>query len=227
MANILNGPKVLPEGDVKSAVVFLHGYGADGNDLIGLAPVLKKHFPETAFFSPHAPQKTAMGIGRQWFSDAEGTFRDKPGIDAATGDIEHYLEKEVYTPYGLTPQNVVLVGFSMGTMTALHAAPRLPGGCAGVVGFSGALMFHEDLKNIPKRAEMPILLIHGMEDDVVPYHATEIAAKQLEEEGFDVQTQLLDNLAHGIDDRGLRLLKEFLEQRIQPSLESAETSASF
>lgn len=210
----LNGPSVLPEGSVKSAVVFLHGYGADGNDLIGLSPVLQKDFPETAFFSPNAPQKTAMGIGRQWFSDAEGTFRDKPGIDAAAQAIEQYLEKEVYEPHGLKPKNVVLVGFSMGTMTALHTAPRLAGGCAGVVGFSGALMFHEELNTIDHRANMPILLIHGMEDDVVPYHATEIATRQLEEEVYDVQSQLLDGLGHGIDERGIRLLREFLDQHL-------------
>ena len=214
---MLNGPEKLPQGTVKKAVVFLHGYGADGNDLIGLAPVLEKHLPETAFFSPHAPQKTAMGIGRQWFSDAEGTFRDKPGIDAAAKDIEQYLEKEVYAAHGLTPADVALVGFSMGTMTALHTAPRLAGGCNSVVGLSGAMMFHEDLKNISHRAEMPILLIHGMEDDVVPYHATEIAAKQLKEEGFDVQTQLLDALGHGIDDRGIRLLAEFLSKHLSRS----------
>ena len=211
---MLDGPKKIPEGTVKKAVVFLHGYGADGNDLIGLAPVLEKYLPETAFFSPHAPQKTNMGIGRQWFSDAEGTFRDRPGIDAAAKDIEQYLEKEVYTPHGLTPADVALVGFSMGTMTALHTAPRLAGGCSCVVGLSGAMMFHEDLKNIPHRAEMPILLIHGMEDDVVPYHATEIAAKQLKEEGFNVQTQLLGALGHGIDDRGIRLLADFLRKHL-------------
>lgn len=210
----LNGSKVLPEGDVKSAVVFLHGYGANGDDLIGLAPALEKHLPETAFFAPNGPQKTVMGIGRQWFSDAEGTFRDKPGLDAAAKEIETYLERDVYTPHGLKPRNVVLVGFSMGTMAALHAAPRLPGGCAGVVGFSGALMFPETLKDIPHRAEMPLLLIHGLEDDVVPYHATEIAAGQLKEQGFDVQTQLLDGLGHGIDERGLRLASTFLGKHL-------------
>ena len=212
---MLNGPTHLPTGNITSAVVFLHGYGSDGDDLMGLVPSLQENLPETAFFAPHAPQKTAIGVGRQWFSDAGGTFRDKPGLDAAAGELEAYLEETIYQPYGLKPKDVALVGFSMGTMAALHTAPRLPGGCAGVVGFSGALMFAETLKEIPHRTEMPILLIHGLEDDVVPFHATELAAKGLEREGFDVQMQFLDELGHGIDSRGIRQCLAFLEKNLQ------------
>mgnify|MGYP006433875523 CR=1 FL=1 len=211
---MLNGPTHLPTDKITSAVVFLHGYGSDGDDLIELAPSFAADLPKTAFFAPHAPQKTAMGVGRQWFSDAEGTFRDKPGLDAATDALSAYLEETVYQPYNLKPKDVVLVGFSMGTMTALHAAPRLPGGCAGVVGFSGALMFPEALpEDLTTRLKtMPFLLIHGREDDVVPFHATELAAQALEKEGFDVQMQLLNDLGHGIDGRGIRQCLAFLKQ---------------
>lgn len=211
---MLDGPKKLTESNPASAVVFLHGYGSDGHDLIGLVPHIQEALPQTAFFAPHGPQKTAMSVGYQWFSDANGTFQDKPGLEAATTQLEAYLEQQVYQPYGLKPQNVVLVGFSMGTMMALHAAPRLPGGCAGVVGFSGAFMFPETLKEVQQRVRMPLLLIHGLEDDVVPYHATELAAKAFKEEGFDVQTQLLDGLGHGIDERGIKALGAFLSDNL-------------
>ena len=213
---MLKGPEIIPDGDVTAAVVFLHGYGADGNDLIGLARPLQKHFPQMAFFSPNAPQKTAMGIGRQWFSDAGGTFVDRPGIDAATQNIEQYLEERLYTPHGLTPKQVVLVGFSMGTMTALYAAPRLAGGVAGVVGFSGMMLFAEGLKNLERKNTMPIALIHGTDDTVVPYMASQQAEANLKAEGFDVTLDLISGLGHGIDEQGLEILRDFLENNLSP-----------
>ncbi len=208
---MLQGPSKLPNGDVTSAVVFLHGYGSNGEDLLGLAPMLEDKLPTTAFFAPNAPQPTVMGVGWQWFSDAGGTFIDRAGIDNATKLLEEFLEKEVYTPHGLTPKQVALVGFSMGTMAALHAAPRLTGGIACVVGFSGMMMFADSLKDIEYKQTMPVLLVHGMEDDVVPYFGSQQATKDLEANGYNVQLQLLDGLAHGIDERGIRLAASFIE----------------
>lgn len=211
---MLKGPSYAPRGDIKRAVVLLHGYGSDGQDLISLAPYLAAPLPNTAFFAPNAPQRTVMGFGYQWFSDAGGTFLDKQGIDAAVDLLADYLEKTVYTPHNLTPENVALVGFSMGTMTALHAAPRLVGGCKAVVGFSGKMVFAEELKTLERMAKMPVLLIHGLEDDVVPYHASEKAALTLKENGFDTQLELLGGLAHSIDEAGITLATEFLRTQL-------------
>lgn len=208
---MLKGPSYTPKGATKRAIVFLHGYGSDGQDLISLAPYLAKDLPDTAFFAPNGPQRTVMGMGYQWFSDAGGTFRDKPGIDKAVELVQDYLEKEVYS-LGLEPHEVALVGFSMGTMTALHVAPRLVGGCACVVGFSGKMMFTEELAHIDREAKMPILLVHGMDDDVVPYHASQEAAKALQENGFDVQLELIENLPHSIDETGMACAAAFLKK---------------
>lgn len=211
----LQGPSYAPRGNVRRAVVFLHGYGSDGQDLISLAPYLAKDMPDTAFFAPNGPQPTAMGMGYQWFSDAGGTFLDKPGIDKAVDLLQDYLEEEVYGPHGLTPDRVALVGFSMGTMTALHVAPRMIGGCKCVVGFSGKMVFADELNNIEREAKMPILLIHGMDDDVVPYKASEEAHKALKEHGFDVQLELIENLPHSIDETGINRCVEFLKDQLE------------
>lgn len=207
----LTGPKIIPE-KATSAVVFLHGYGADGQDLLGLSSALQSAFPNTAFFAPNGPEITAMGYGRQWFSDAGGTFEDLPGLNKATNLLEAYLKKEVYAPYNIAPQNVVLVGFSMSTMTALHAAPRLNGGVAGVVGFSGALMFPQELAALQQKHLMPILLVHGMADAVVPPEATNMAEKMLKSQGYTTQKHLIENLVHGIDLNGIKVLKKFLQE---------------
>ena len=211
----LQGPSYAPRANVRRAVVFLNGYGSDGQDLISLAPYLAKDMPDTAFFAPNGPQRTTMGMGYQWFSDAGGTFKDKPGIDKAVDLLQDYLEEHVYGPLNLTPDRVALVGFSMGTMTALHVAPRLVGGCNSVVGFSGKMMFTEELTNIDREAKMPILLIHGMDDDVVPYHASVEAEKALSDNGFDVQLELIENLPHSIDETGINRCVEFLKDNLE------------
>ena len=212
---MLEGPSFIPQGDIKRAVVLLHGFGSDGQDLISLAPYLAKDLPGTAFFAPNGPQRTAMGFGYQWFSDAGGTFLDRPGIDKAVEEIQDYLEQNVYGPLSLAPHRVALVGFSMGTMTALHVAPRLVGGCNSVVGFSGAMVFADALKDLDRAHKMPMLLVHGMEDGVVPFTASEKAADVLEAHGFDVQLELLDSLEHSIDERGIDRCVEFLKEHLE------------
>lgn len=211
-APMLQGPSILPQGaDPVAAVVFLHGYGADGNDLISLAHELAPHLAQpVAFFSPHAPYATAFGMGRQWFSDAGGTFEDRPGIEAAKDELEDFLEERIYKPYGIRPEKTVLLGFSMGAMTALHAAPRLKEKVAGVISCSGCLMYGAELENTPGLHRMPVLLTHGREDEVLPYDNTEHAGMVLRHSGFEVDTHLLDQLDHGIDMRVIALIRDFL-----------------
>ena len=212
---LLSGPELLPDtGHPTRAVVLLHGYGADGQDLIGLAPHLAAHLPDTAFFAPDGPQPTVMGMGRQWFSDAGGSFNDRPGLDEAVGLLEHYLTTTVWEKYGITPAQTVLVGFSMGTMTALHVAPRLPVQIAGVVGLSGMLMFGEELATLTPKQMMPIQLVHGQADDVLPFHASEQAEALLEAAGYPVALHILPGLPHGIDERALGLTAKFLATQL-------------
>lgn len=212
---MLSGPNWFPEADPEAGIVFLHGYGADGNDLITLAPLLVERLGlPAACFAPNAPQTTAFGIGRQWFSDAGGTFLDMPGIDLATDSLYEYLEEEVWNHEGIVPEKTILFGFSMGTMLALHAAPRLEQTIGGVVGCSGRLVFGDALEALENPNRMPILLAHGKDDDVVPYDDTERAAMVLEGCGYKVTTKLYDNLPHAIDMRVVEDACQFMRKII-------------
>ena len=211
MSNKLAGPKSHTELEtINHAVVFLHGYGADGHDLINLAPVFAAALPNTAFFSPHAPQETTMGYGRQWFDHAGGTFKDREGVDKATALLQDYLDNEVCKPHGLAYKDIVLVGFSMGTMTALHAAPRLKEAVAGVVGYSGAMVFADKLKDEAKH-KMPIELVHGDADSRLDVSYSEEALKTLKAAGFDAHLHVIPHLDHGIDQRGITIASEFIQ----------------
>ena len=158
-----------------SAVIFLHGYGADGNDLIGLAPFFATALPGAVFHSPHAPEPCEIApFGRQWFSLGDydpkqsATFQLLlPHIRAAAYLFDDYIDG-VMAHYGLTADRVALVGFSQGTMMALHVALRRKTPLAAVVGFSGALIGSEVLAQ-EITARPPVKLIHGEEDEVVPF----------------------------------------------------------
>ncbi len=207
----LTGPSLIPENPQK-AVVLLHGYGADGQDLFALAPLLKqqlKNGEHTAFFAPNAPQKTNMGIGYQWFSDNDFTFVDRDGIGQAKELLEDFIQTEIIAKLGLKYEDVAIISFSQGTMTSLFSVPRFDDSIGALVGFSGLLMWQGELEKDGVN-HVPILLVHGADDDVVPAHNTEQAAKELEALGYTVEQHILPGLPHGIDARGLELAATFL-----------------
>jgi phospholipase/carboxylesterase len=195
------------------AVVFLHGYGSNGDDLMGLAPLMAPPLPHIAFFGPNAPRPTVFGMGYQWFSDAGGTFDDRTGIAEATTLLEDYLTTTVWGTHGISPQKTVLVGFSQGTMTALFAAPRLKQKIAGVVGFSGRLMYAQELAD-GSGHRLPVLLAHGTDDDVVPATDSQRAQEALTALGFAVQTAFYPDLPHSIDMRGISDALRFIQEVI-------------
>lgn len=223
----LSGPSVLPaDGQaVQQAVIFLHGYGADGNDLIDLAPMLADALPGTAFYSPNAPQPCEMGpFGRQWFSlsqyDPEMLRRNpatlapayaqmQDGTRAAAPDLSAYIDS-VAASHGIGRDRVALVGFSQGTMMALHVGLRTQPPVAAVVGFSGALIGAETLEAELVDEPPPVLLIHGDADQIVPIAAMGMASRALEDAGVDVNTMTCAGLEHGIDRDGLELTAGFL-----------------
>lgn len=214
MTVILEGPQWTPEdGPIKKAVVLLHGYGADGDDLIELAPLLGRSLPHTVFYAPNAPLPTNFGFGRQWFSDANGTFIDRPGIDAAGLLLEDYIRRSVCEVHKIGFADVALVGFSMGTMTALHAAPRFKEPVAAVVGLAGMMMFADTLPAEVKQ-KPPVLLVHGTDDERVPPHCSSEAAQHLREVGFKVESHFIDGLGHGIDGEMVRYTSAFLQQHL-------------
>ena len=204
-------------GKAKSAVVFVHGYGADGADLLGLSDPLGPHLPDTAFFSPNAPEKcTGNPFGYQWFPipwlDGSSEEQALAGMAAAADDLNAFLDK-LLTDEGLTPDRLALVGFSQGTMMSLHIAPRRTTPLAGLVGFSGRLMVPERLQS-EVVSPLPILLVHGDQDDVVPLASLSEAADALVAAGFETYSHISKGTAHGIAHDGLSLALSFLREKL-------------
>ena len=211
----ITGPSRAPAsgGPAKQLVVMLHGVGADGNDLIGLAPHLATVLPDAAFVSPDAPFACDMApFGRQWFS-----LQDRSdaallaGVQSVAPSVNAFLDAEL-AKHGLAPDKLVLIGFSQGTMTALYVAPRRPVSIAGVVAYSGAMVGGELLAK-ETLSRPPILLIHGDADEVVPVAAFDHAGAALQAAGFTVYGAKRPGLGHSIDSEGLSMGASFLLDR--------------
>jgi phospholipase/carboxylesterase len=209
---MIDGPRIAPAsgGRAKSLVVFLHGYGADGNDLIELGRQFAPILPETAFVSPHAPEPCAGApYGRQWFPLAAiEPHRLYAGVSHAAPELDRFLDAELGRQ-GLTEADLALVGFSQGTMMALHLAARRASPIAGVVGYSGLLAGPERLAGELK-SKPPVLLVHGDADTVIPAMALNAAVRSLSGAGFAVEWHIRPGLQHGIDMDALEMGAAFL-----------------
>lgn len=199
-----------PEEAPKSLVIMLHGLGADGKDLIGLAHYFAQELPDTAFVAPDAPFPCDMApMGHQWFSlqdrSPEAMLR---GASHARAVVDAYIDAKM-KEYNLPASKIVLLGFSQGTMMSLFVAPRREEQLAGVLGYSGALLGAELLESDVK-SKPPIHLIHGTDDDVVPFAVMEPAAKILASQGFKVDVTPCEGTGHGIDETGVEEGKKFL-----------------
>ncbi len=218
---MIDGPRVNPAsgGQAKSLVVFLHGYGANGDDLIAIGRQWQAAMPDTAFVAPHAPDAvsepgTPPGFtGRQWFPL---TMRDpneyKAGITDALPALGVFLDQEM-ARHGVTDAQTALVGFSQGTMMALGAGPtrRL----AGIVGFSGLLADPTAWTNdntVDGTEPPPVLLIHGEADEVIPVQALFAAIAGLGASKTKLEWHVTPGLGHGIDADGLSIAGDFLRR---------------
>lgn len=208
----LSGPSAKPAqgGAPKKIVVFLHGVGADGNDLIGLAPLFQKILPDAAFFSPNAPYPYDMApFGYQWFSLKDfGPETRLKGSRAAAPVLDAYLD-HLLALFGLDAEKMALVGFSQGTMMALHVGLRRARPVAGIVGYSGMLSGPELLAD-EIRSRPPVLLVHGDADQVLPVASLAAAEGALKKVQVPVEAHVRPGLAHGIDEEGIRLGLDFL-----------------
>lgn len=204
----LTGPEIVPKsGNVKHVVILLHGLGSNGDDLIGLAPMLQDTLPDTQFLSPNGAQPFDQApFGYQWFS-----LRDRAipamhaGVKQVAPVVNAYID-EVKARFKLEDKDIALVGFSQGTMTALYVGLRREKPLAAIVGFSGAMLGGEELV----KTTTPVCLIHGEYDEVVPYAALAHAKQHLEKAGITVETHARPNLGHGIDGEGLKAAADFL-----------------
>jgi phospholipase/carboxylesterase len=210
----LEGPEYGPAagGAAGKLVVLLHGLGADGNDLIALAPHLAAALPRAVFVAPHAPFPCDMApYGRQWFSLQD---RDPhavlSGVRAAWPILDAFIDRQL-ARFGLGEADAALLGFSQGTMMALYTAPRRARAVAGVLGYSGALIGAERLA-AEARSRPPVLLVHGDADPIVPVAASQAARAALDAAGFAVELHIRPGLPHSIDEEGLAVGTRFLQK---------------
>jgi phospholipase/carboxylesterase len=206
-----------PTGQARQVVVFLHGYGANGQDLLGLADPLAEHMPDTAFVAPDAPEQSLGNpMGYQWFpipwldgSDEQGAAQ---AMALAVDDLNAFLD-QVLVDEALPASRMILFGFSQGTMMALHVAPRRAAAVAGIVAFSGRLLQPEMLVD-EAISKPPVLLVHGDSDDMVPPASLPEAAQALQGAGFDVFAHVMQGTGHGIAPDGLNVALAFMRERL-------------
>ena len=212
----LSGPFRKPRSGSapKQLVVILHGWGADGPNLIDLADMFAPTLPDAYFVAPNAPHVCEVNpFGYQWFS-----LQDRQpqhllaGVRDAAKVVNAFLDEKT-KELGLDNSKVVLMGFSQGTMTALQVAMRRTPAIAALVGFSGRLIAPETLS--PEIvARPPVCLIHGEADDVVPFGSLAHASEALSSHGVSVETHARPFLGHSIDMEGVALASAFLKKTL-------------
>lgn len=216
MTRELNFKRKGPEKGT-SLVIFLHGYGADGADLLGLGDALAPHMADTVFMAPNAPQKCPGNpAGFQWFPipwlDGSDPAEAEAAMADAVDDLNAFIDVAMQAE-GLSADRVVLFGFSQGTMISLHIAPRRSETLAGVVGFSGRLL-HPETLIAETRSKPPVLLIHGDADEVVPFASLDEAGQALSAAGFEVYTDVMNGTGHGIAPDGLSVALAFMNDKL-------------
>ncbi len=208
----IDGPRVAPAsgGPVRQLVILAHGYGADGEDLIGLAPHLATVLPDAAFIAPNAPERCAQGgFGYQWWGIESFSLDERwQGVTKAAPVLDDFISQELERA-GLREKDLALVGFSQGTMMSLHVGPRRRESIAGIVGFSGALIGPDRLPE-EIRTRPPVLMIHGDSDQMVPTQSMFDAVQGLAGAGLTAEWHVSQGTGHGIAQDGLVLACKFL-----------------
>ena len=205
----LEGPIVKSAGTTKGIVIFLHGWGSDGNDLIQIADIWKNQLQQTTFIAPNGPEVcTGNPLGRQWFNIMTEEDVMLTELNRAYLDLKEFINIKV-NEYNIEPNNYFLVGFSQGTMLALYTAIREK--MSGVLGYSGAFI-GKVLDTLEYRNDF--LLIHGNEDKVVPVARMHNAYQALKEKVNYIDTETYDDLEHSINDKGLKAGCAFIRKRL-------------
>lgn len=215
MRTLKSDSRAAQSGKATSLVVVLHGYGADGADLLGLADSLAPHLPDTAFAAPDAPEPCRGGYGRQWFPipwlDGSSEVAAAIGLAAATDDLNGYLDQQL-AAHSLSADQLCVLGFSQGAMMAMHVVPRRHAAIAGIVAISGRLLVPERIGEVVSKP--PVLLIHGDEDQVVPFADMGTAGRALVAAGFETFGHVMHGTGHGIAPDGLQVALSFIAERL-------------
>jgi phospholipase/carboxylesterase len=229
-AATLDGPRLAPRsGAPRQLVVLLHGYGADGRDLIEIGRQWQRLLPHAAFVAPNAPERMPMSpMGRQWFPLSMRDMAERwKGVTQAQPGLDAFLDAEL-ARHKLAPSALALVGFSQGTMMALHAGLRRQAAPAAILGYSGILVLDPakskagpeaaaaDLAR-DATARPPILLVHGEADDLIPVTSLFESAETLARAGVPCEWHLSLGVGHGIDPEGLRQGGEFVAWALRRS----------
>ena len=231
-SNILNGPFLPPKsGEAKQIIMLLHGYGADGEDLLSIGRELQDMFPDTVFVSPNAPESCGMVGGYQWFQiretdgslvkETDLTERVKEPASILNSFIDAQLKK-----WGVDESQMIVMGFSQGSMMALYTMPRREKPCAGIISYSGLLIDAKGLE-APEIVKPPVLAVHGEADELVPSSNLEEIKKSLSSAGFNnVETVMCPGLGHGINQsglaRGVQFIKNVFENKPSTAMPSCK-----
>ncbi len=193
-------------------VIILHGYGANGEDLIDLGREWQSAFPNTIFIAPNAPQPCELSpLGYQWFSLSDWSpVALDTGAKRAAPWVNNFIDTQLAT-YKIKPENLVLSGFSQGTMMALYVGLRRSEKIGGILGYSGALVCADEWPSINLQ-KPPVCLVHGIADNVVSVAAYYHAAQMFEQYEFDFEGHVLHGLMHSINPYGIDIGAKFLQR---------------
>ena len=208
LEDVLLGP--VHGGKAKSAVIILHGLGDSADGIMGVGQAIRGALPDTMFLAPNAPFPCDFApFGYQWFSMQDmSPSAILKGVVQAAAPLNAYIDHVLET-HGLPPDKVALLGFSQGTMMSLYVAPRRAPSLAGILGYSGALIGGETLPQECK-SQLPVMLVHGTHDDVVPFQAMEMAVMGLQRAQIKASSLVCPGLTHSIDEQGLSQGVQFL-----------------
>jgi phospholipase/carboxylesterase len=216
LSKIVNGSSLQPlsGGSPNQIVLLLHGYGSNGADLISLAPHWQRALPDALFLAPNAPERLgSLSSGYQWWPLAAFTPQAlASGAASAAPAIDAFIDRKL-EQYGLPEAKLAIVGFSQGTMMALHVGLRRPRQVAAIVGYSGMLTGGHELSHLPI-TKPPVLLVHGSADPIVPVAALHAAKSELEHLGIDVAAHISPGVGHSVDPVGLRMGGEFVAKAL-------------
>lgn len=211
---IVNGASLKPRSSAKpkQIVLLLHGFGSNGHDMITLAASWQQSLPDALFLAPHAPQRSIAGVGYQWWGLSDiSPHALALGAAGAAPAVDKFIDRKL-GQYALADADMAIVGFSQGTMMALHVGLRRPDRVAAVVGYSGMLTGGPELeREIASRP--PVLLVHGSHDSIVPVAALHDGETRLRHLGIDVATHVSSGVGHTVDPHGLRLGGNFVAER--------------